>query len=168
MGLFDMFRKADFRTAADAISRQALDVEATDVERDFVATLGIDFAAYIKERNLMRVGVSGAGVAFFWSKSPMQRPLQDLSYHLNELYRSFFAEIPGSDVNEASAVMRHIERTYLLEDPQVIAARLLQNITQGRTACRDPLLVAPFVEIVRELMKGVLLTVGNQTKKITE
>jgi len=70
MGLFDVFRKADFKASAELIKNQAIGIDLAAHERDLLHDLSIQVGHYVKERNLMRVGLSKSGVAFFWSKSP--------------------------------------------------------------------------------------------------
>ena len=115
----------------------------------------------------MRIGISRSAVALFWSQAQKEKSLQDLSYHLHDLYEQFFAALPNSPPDYASDTLRHIEKNYRLEDPQIVAARLIHHLTNGKATDLDPIVVAPFIEIVRLLARDVLLTVGNEVKKIT-
>lgn len=166
MGIFDFFKRPDFRSAAIAIKSQALGIDLSAMERQFAQEAGIDLAKYVLERNLMRVGVSSAAVYFFFVKAPHEKALRDLSDHLTDLYKQFFSGLPNAPEGYENETMSHVKESYPLADPEVVASRLLNNLTDGMAANTDPLVAAPLVEIVRAVVKEVLLTVGNQVKRI--
>jgi hypothetical protein len=168
MGIFDFFQKPSVSTSVDVIQKQALGLDIKQEEHELVASLEADLTQYVYERNLMRVGISGAGVALFWSENIYGKNLQELSSSLQERYTSYFSSLPGAEPDYAASTKRYIQKNYLLEDPQVIAARLMNNLLGPRARSIDPLKLAPAVEIVRLLMKEVLTTVGNETKRLTK
>jgi len=83
------------------------------------------------------------------------------------LYKAYFTSLPGSNIECSEETLRYIEINYRLEDPQVVAARLLFNLLPDRATNVNPLSVEAFVELVRTVMKEVLLVVGTEAKKLS-
>ncbi len=169
MGLLSIFRSKDPAKVAGQLAREALTMDITPEEAQWIEKLGVELARFIAERNALRVGMTEAGVFRVTGDSPRaSSPAYKLMLALSAEFEQYFASMPGVEPSEGRAMYHRFSRRYILRMPDEVAGIFHYNLLHPENWNNDEDVRTPPSELPDDFVEFVRLLMRSPMKKALE
>ncbi len=167
MGLFGLFPSLTPLRAAERIRDAALSLQVASNEEAVSRAIGIEIHVLVKERMLLRIGLSESTVLFLYSQRPHPRVLE-VNEHLERLVLEYMDTRPGFPKDVGGGLYARAKREYVIQQPHEFAAKMLSNLRDGEDRPLEQNAQASFLALVHGYARETMTLIGELTKKLRE
>lgn len=158
MGLFS--KRKDPLTIANELVATSMSLELSEEEMAWIPRLYVDDSWYVRERNVLRMGMTQGGVAL--ANGHMRRsgsPRTHLAEALHSGYRQYFMQMSGIDPAEADHYYLCTSERYVVRKPDemvLIFHHYLQNPGHWRDRDQETSLPSSIPEGFQSLVHATM------------
>ena len=122
VGFFSFFQSKDPTKVAEELVAAALSLDLSSEEEQWIDSVGVARHRYISERNVLRMGMTGAGVGLaLGTHRHVGSPGFKLAEALREQFENYFSAMPNATPNQGRWFYVRSRDRYILREPAEMA-----------------------------------------------